>query len=301
MDLNNELKNTIEILKKEFIRPTLPDSTSFSPADISTDGVYHGVETLFSYIRLIHCSAKRSLKNFKSDLEFDGAIIARGWQFDQNKPFAVIETHDISTKGLNSMVQYVGGSKYSVLATKLESLQTKYHCSNRNLIAEIKSILKTGHLSEESTINESFARFLFTLTYHIFGTEVERHPAAIIHNIMALDLANNSSIDTSWLTKLPMSIEGAVEVARGLQITLRQELDITYYYDRNTNGSCGPDTEPFQKFVHKEQELAYEWLRHKDVSSDLSSTEALTALDNLCKEYYDISLVGRTEHHGGEF
>jgi len=120
------LQNEIIKLKEILLRPVLPDSTSFSSKDITPDGEYFGSETLFCYLRLIHCSAKRSIKNAKLMKDFDGADFARGWQFDAEKKLSVIETQSLSSShSITSMVLYPHQSSYSYLLTKLEDFQKK--------------------------------------------------------------------------------------------------------------------------------------------------------------------------------
>ncbi len=80
-------------------------------------------------------------------------------------------------------------------------------------------------------IKSSFEEFATILTYLLFCTEVERHPAAAIHNLMALDLLENNKIKLEELFGyLPMSVEKATSVTCKIQKELNKLVDIPYYY-----------------------------------------------------------------------
>lgn len=185
-----------EISKLVLIRPVLPDVSLYSPEDILPAKEYKGAETLFAYIRLMHCFSKRYIKNIKNKTEFVGAKFCRGWRFDKEQTDCVIEEQTISAKNLSfsSRILYSYADKYTELASMLISYQTKNYVNNKNTISFIVSILTTGKLPQLCFISDNFANFLFKLTYMLFGTEVERNPAALIHNIMGLDLLENDII-----------------------------------------------------------------------------------------------------------
>jgi hypothetical protein len=123
------------------------------------------------------------------------------------------------------MVAYSHNSSYSALLTKLKDFRDKAGITDLQVVSGIKSILKSGKIPEELDITPAFERFLNILTYHLFGTEVERHPAAAIHNILALDLVSTKGLDWAF-QHLPMSITDAVSVVRGIQATLSKKLSI---------------------------------------------------------------------------
>ena len=132
-------------------------------------------------------------------------------------------------------------------------------------------------------------QFLTIFTYHIFGTEVERHPAAAIHNAMALDLVPTKGIEWS-INHMPMALVGAVEVARFLQTTLTHYIPKPYYYNHYGKASNSNDLIVSQ-FVQRETELVSEWLQSKSLHFKLSN-EALNEFDKLCVDYFGISLTG---------
>jgi hypothetical protein len=188
------------------------------------------------------------------------------------------------------MVLYPHDSSYAYLYTKLKDFQNKMGITDDGIISSIKSILKNGKIPEELHINTTFERFLTVLTYHLFGTEVERHPAAAIHNIMALDLVQTKGFN--WAFKhLPMAIKDATPVARGIQVALHKKLALPYYYDSSNTNAIGPETEAFQEFIVRERELVSTWLESRSFTVELSD-KVLTQIDDLCFDYYGIRLAG---------
>jgi hypothetical protein len=285
-----DLDTEIIKLKKLVARPTLDDGTSFSYKNITEVEEYPGAEVLFCHTRLIHCSTKRYAKNVELDTDFDGACFSRSWKFSTTKSLSAIESQELSSnRSLTSMVAYSHNSSYSALLTKLKDFRDEAHITDLQVVSGIKSILKSGKIPEELNINNNFERFLNILTYHLFGTEVERHPAAAIHNILALDLVSTKGLDWAF-QHLPMSITDAVSVARGIQATLSKKLSIPYCYDKAHGNAKGPETEEFQSFVVIEKELISEWLKYKQFET--LNDEAISAISELAVEYYDILLAG---------
>lgn len=235
-DFTFELEAGIKALQNQLLRPILSDSTSMSAKDFNDSGDYTGAEMLFSHVRLNHLSAKRYIKNKKLESNFDGANFSRGWQFDPEKQLSVIEQQELSGTGkaITALVQYPYDSSYSKLLTKLKQFQKNTKLTDQDIITKgIVSILKTGELDPSLHISIDFERFLTVFTYHLFDTEVQRHPAAAIHNAIALDLISKHNYGLEkTLEYLPMAIEGAVKVARALQTSLQQKVSIPYFYDK---------------------------------------------------------------------
>lgn len=143
------------------------------------------------------------------------------------------------------------------------------------------SILKYGKLSQQ--ISVKFDNFLTRLTFMLFVTEVERNPAALIHNIMALDLMENNFI-TSWneiFEILPMCLKGAVQMARHIQYTSQRKFLFPYKYDL-----C-KDFEKSDKLIDREFSLFKQWLISKNISVN---SNFIPEINNLCYHYYGINL-----------
>lgn len=299
-EVERRLDREIQNLKSALERPTLADATSFSPKDISTEARYSIPEKLFCYLRLIHCSAKRFIKNAETikdfdGKDFDGAAFSRGWQFDDESPLVAIEMQFISSgKTLKSKVQYpYKKSDYNSLRDKLESFQSKMDISHGKLVECIREILKEGKILDttlyENPYFKTFERFLNVFTFHLFGTEVQRHPAAIIHNIMALDLVESQE-DWGFIARLPMAIKKVLPVVRAMQLELNTKLLLPYYYDASRDNLSGLQDDEFQEFVIREEALVLEWLKSKKLATKITAG-FIEQINILCKKYYGISLI----------
>ncbi len=94
--------------------------------------------------------------------------------------------HELSiNKVLTSLVKCHHDTNY----TKIKEIFVEYvddlKLSNVKIVDEITLILKEGKLSTKN-LSKNFERFLLTLTYQLFSTEVRRYPAALIHNVIVL-------------------------------------------------------------------------------------------------------------------
>ena len=250
----------IELIKESNDHSVLPDSYTLSPKDFVDEGSTYSIEQFLTHIRLKHLSSKRFIKNFKKkQSDFDGAVFCSEWKFDEKSNFSVIEINTISSekKVLTSQVQYpYQKSDYGSLINKLKDFMEKLKLDSRKISKAIISILKKGfidfnELTDVLSFKERFERFLTTFTYQLFATEVQRHPGALIHNLMALYLLEKN-VDVDIVFKLlPMTIKGAVGVAREIQ----REYDggIKYIYDTYFHNEFENDT--LDKFIEKENDL----------------------------------------------
>lgn len=291
-DLITSFEQKVQEIQEQIERPTLPHATLMSHKNIAQDDSgYSGFQDLCTYLRLINCSTKRFIKNIR-EKDFDGAEFARAWSFDGKEPFAVIENISLSAnKSLSQMVQYPSKSSYNFLLAKLQSfLEQNKNIDGKQAANCIKQILKTGSIGEGIIISKSFENFLTIFTYHLFGTEVQRHPGAAIHHAMAIDLIINGK-DWDWvIDHLPMAIETACPVVRCLQVTLSHYLGKPYFYNHQGEKLTHEDVE-VQKFILRERELAYTWFEFKTQSRVVAEPQ-LAALGELCKDFYGIDVVG---------
>jgi len=281
----------VETRMKEVERPTLPYAISRSCKDINPEAdQYGGFKDLCSYLRITNCSAKRFIKNIKKD-DFDGAEFSRAWSFNGNLKFFVIENVSVSASlSLSQMIQYPNKSSYSLLLQKLKSFLDKGEVSEESSAACIKEILKTGKAGEDVALSKSFEQFLTIFAYHLFGTEVQRHPAAALHHAMALDLIINEHKDWGWvINHLPMALEKACPVIRFLQTTLRPYLPKPYFYN-NQGETLSREDKEVQEFMIRERELTEAWLESKDLDTTLDD-DGLKALGELCEDFYGINVV----------
>lgn len=290
-DLITSFEQEVQQIQEQIERPTLPHASLMSHKNIAQDDSgYSGFQDLCTYLRLINCSTKRFIKNIREE-DFDGAEFARAWSFDGKESFAVIENISLSAnKSLSQMVQYPSKSSYNFLLGKLQSfLEQNKNIDVKQAANCIKQILKTGSIGEGIIISKSFENFLTIFTYHLFGTEVQRHPGAAIHHAMAIDLIINGK-EWDWvINHLPMAIETACSAVRFLQVTLSHYLDKPYFYNRQGETLTSEDVE-VQKFILRERELASEWFYFKTQSRDIAEPQ-LEALGKLCKDFYGIDVV----------
>lgn len=304
---SDKYNKKVEKLQKTLTRPVLPDSISSSFKYIRNGEKYNGYEDLLCHLRLTHSSTKRYIKNSKQQNDFEGAEFSWGWQFNPDKPMAVIDCISLNKKSLslNNYVKYPCNSDYSSLSSKLSQYIKDNDVAEESIAQAIKSILKTGTIPEDLNISESFERFLNIFTHHLFGTEVQRHPAAAIHHAIGLDLVKDLGFE--WMIEhLPMALPRAVTVARSLQISLNKNLLLPYFYDKAKKLSAPTETEEFQKFVITERKLIKTWLDKNNLIedwldiNDLSIIELndkiLLKFDDLCLEYFGISLIDAREN-----
>lgn len=299
-----EVQVGIKSIQNQMIRPILPDSTSMSPQDFEDSSIYSGCEMIFSHIRLSHASIKRYIKNKKSDDSFDGANFSRGWQFDDKKTLSVIEQQELSgsNKAITALIQYPYASSYPKLLDKLKQFQDKTKLSDKDIINKgVIYILQKGNLDPSLKISSDFERFLMVFTYHLFGTEVQRHPAAAIHNVIALDLISKHDYSIKEVIGyLPMTIESAVKVARTLQIMLQGKLSVQYFYDKASGDNMADITgQEFQDFVIRENAFISKLKEVYSLQEPIFDS-IVNKIDDLCFEYYKIKLAGENINEAAE-
>lgn len=169
--------------------------------------------------RLSHSSLKRCLRNARDEDDFEGVGLFRSCSFARKKVgvFGVLEEQKVSKYyAVSSLVKYPFDSNYPALVRKMESFCIKNGVSESDAAYYIKNLVKTGSLPEGSNISNAFEQFLMIFTYHLFGVEAVRHPAALIHHAMAINLIE-LGIDIDFKDALliaPMSIAGAMPVCR---------------------------------------------------------------------------------------
>ena len=297
IDLLGAVLDELHEVKEQFLRPILVDSINFSLRNFEISTNYHSASALFCYLRLIHCSAKRSIKNLRHDdfESFDGVVFSRSWQFNEKITITEIQTLSCN-KSVTSMVLYPYDNSYQKLLEKLLNYQDKLNIDDNQVVDHIKSILKFGKLLNIKGINLSYEQFLTTFVYHIFCTEVERHPATAIHIVVGLDLIKMKIY--SWedfFCKLPMTISDAVPTERAIQISLKSKLKIPYYYDKCHSIAKETKDESYKQFILLEKELMEAWLSKKGYNVNEINKEIISDLNDLCFEYYEIKLSGDLE------
>jgi hypothetical protein len=168
-----------------------------------------------------------------------------------------------------------------------------------NFVAEVKSILKNGKLLKNpNEYNNDFSQFLNSFVYMSFFTEVQRHPAAAVYNVMALDIldkwqgAGNNDDCYEWITiKSPMSGKGTVVVVSKIQEMLKNELvskneakkyiiPYTFRHNRVQTFLSSEIVSNVNEFLKKERALFSKWKEFYDAGGNIAK------LKEVCSEYY---------------
>lgn len=283
-------------------RITLDDMTKFTPLELVGENTSHSIAFL-THLRLTHCSDRRSIKDINYADKHEGLEVARGWKFNPVKTDTVIENKRIYDSGsVSAVVKYPHDSNYSALFSKLKGFCELEKISESEAAFAIKSLLKNGSVGDNLNITQGFQKFLMILTYHLFGVEAARHPAALIHHAMAINLVE-LDIEVSFkdvFDLLPMSIERAVPVCRLLQfIFSKEEEPLTYKYDGATNAISKENSSEVKSFLKKEKALLEKWITETlstypdfDAEKNAFDLEIAEAVSDLCIDFFEINPTG---------
>lgn len=283
-------------------RITLDDMTKFTPSELVGENTSHSIAFL-THLRLTHCSDRRSIKDINSADKHEGLEVARGWKFNPVKTDTVIENKRIYDSGsVSAVVKYPHDSNYSALFSKLKGFCELEKISESEAAFAIKSLLKNGSVGDNLNITQGFQKFLMILTYHLFGVEAARHPAALIHHAMAINLVE-LDIEVSFkdvFDLLPMSIERAVPVCRLLQfIFSKEEEPLTYKYDGATNAMSKENSSEVKSFLKKEKALLEKWITETlstypdfDAEKNAFDLEIAEAVSDLCMDFFEVNPTG---------
>jgi hypothetical protein len=192
------------------------------------------------------------------------------------------------------LVYYPYDSSYEKLLSKLRQFQDKKFSDPDIAKKGIVSILQTGAIDSSFNISADFEHFLMIFTYHLFHTEIQRHPSAAIHNVIGLDLVIKHKYSIEYIfTSLPMTIKGAMSVVRTLQTNLQTKLSIPYFYDKASSDNLVSEisSSEFEDFIEKENDLISKLIT-KYKLKDKPIQLIVGKIDELCEEYYGIKLCG---------
>lgn len=157
--------------------------------------------------------------------------------------------------------------------------------------------------------NQEISDKIYALTYLLFKTEVYRSPAALINHTQMLELIISGEMTLKEAfeeNQMPMSTEGAIKAARGLEKIYDADSFYQYknpfkYADPSTfkpkstsfkpkSTSFKPEAESFKpiNLVNKESELMDRWLKFKfgeDKFSEING-DVEKYLPDICSEIY---------------
>ncbi|ABE04529.1 hypothetical protein [Rickettsia bellii] len=299
--LNSLLLSNIEKISKNSVkRGVLPNVYNVSFKDYSSS-----IEFL-AYLRLMTKSNIRLIKNFKNNgsIVSDEEILIRVFNYIDD---VSVTERQILYKKSSCRADSVdigkieNSTSYTSIIKMISNLKTKLNISDKLLAQGVIDILGKGKIinseiiqciskAENSLQQEEIKKFLHSLTYLLFGSEVVRNPASLIIHYMMLELIIEDN--KPWeniLSKAPMTIDGAVQASRWQHSNYENLLK--YSYDKTT-----PDinTTVLIDFINQEASIFQEWLRLKNISPDnvqsnpVTLLEILEGLINACKKWYNI-------------
>ncbi|MDX2049736.1 MAG: hypothetical protein SFT93_00955, partial [Rickettsiaceae bacterium] len=295
--LNNIMKNLNLVSRK-----TLEDSFIFDLSHTENNFYTEFLATL----RLCNRSFIRMLKD-RTALDGDYGYylkkegLSRSWKFPASKHH-IIDIHSLTgSKDELRQDQTESVGSYASIFNTIKNIKSLiYKCYNCNVedadIANlIRSIMNGDKLDQFSNLNTNKENYqnisarhkdlilkdLVRISYVMFGSEVVRNPASIIHNLMILDMIIKDKM--SWEDALysffrpvdmndnnesdggilPMSMKEAVMAARTLHNEYSKRMPIPYKYDRafySNNPRCAD-------LMKREHEITKKWLEMRQATS----------------------------------
>lgn len=206
------------------------------------------VVELFANLRLHNRDERNHLKN-KEDCTDSTWIIASS---DDKKGIVKLKNESqYNKKGLRSEIVDYGTGRNETYKKIFEGIGF-----------DDMKILLEARLNIHDRVQELDSNKTLSLWYMLFGCEVIKRPAALLHNNMVLDLAKASYEKDCKLEvdyrEMPMSKRGAIEMARHVNELFCQFTKRDYRYDRKTE-----EITKAPEMVLAEADLLKKWLRMK--------------------------------------
>lgn len=321
--LFKNLKNT----KKEFYRENgieriiLPDRHIF---DLSNEDNF--LAKFLATLNICNRSARRHLRNNDDD-ELERLIeeeYHRAWKFPQSERL-VTDNHKFTTKGKrNDETSELGGyNKVNELIDKIIENLNKYKTSkndvkDKDIAFWIRQILQGKKLDPLTLVDcdgeivdiKHYSRLtkmvgfdLVKITYLLFGSEVVRNPASLIHQQMMLDLiikgvlSWRDAIDSGITYKderdggeMPMSMKKAVPSARILHNKFFGHMPQGYMYDPSPTGASVRENELLQR----EHSITEKWFNDYIGVLGLNDEKKIEILVEQIVRWYGIHLLWYT-------
>ncbi len=286
--------------KKNFFREHGIEGITLSNAhifDLSNEENF--LLKFFATLNMCNRSARRHLRN-REDTELEYIIEEehfRSWIFPQSKKI-VTDNHKFSVNGhrKDSTSELGGYSKvYDIIShIKLNINKSKAHrvvsITDQDIALWIRQILQGNKLDKLTNSNgeiietkqypkliEIVKSDLVKITYLLFGSEVMRNPASLIHQQMLLDLIIYAGM--SWQTAInfrqhdgkedggvmPMSMKGAVKSARMLHKIFYNSMPKSYMYGSTLSIESKREIELLQReyYITEEWFSCIHELNHK--------------------------------------
>jgi hypothetical protein len=253
----------------------------------------YSITDLFAYLRLMHRSNIREIKNLegknKEEFGYKDKTLIRMIKFPNSKDY-VLEEHMIFPSGARKDI-VKNLSTYKNVVKEIEKCKKIFGMDDSTIakyvIARINND-KEEESASESNVNE-LEFFLTNLTYLLFGTEVSRNPASILIHYMMLELIHEAQL--TWkeaLEQTPMSLEGAMEVSRWQH--LNYPASKRYNYDKKTVLSLDDNTKKIlTQSIQFETKIIKLWLQFKEVDQT-NIEDYIEEIIGTCDEAFGIKV-----------
>lgn len=276
-------------------------------------------------LNICNRSARRHLRN-NGDDELERLIeeeYHRAWKFPQSERL-VTDNHKFTRTGkrndetselgsYSTVLKLINGIKKTLNDYKKSGISK---VKNKDIALWIRRILQGDELDTLVTCDgknieiEHYARLikkikfdLVKITYLLFGCEVVRNPASLIHQQMMLDLIIDDKIswknaidsglkykDKSDGGEMPMSMKKAVESARMIHNKFLSFMPEEYMYDPAPTEASVREAELLQR----EHNITEKWFKHFFNQPALGDKEKIEILVEQIVRWYGIHLLWYT-------
>lgn len=260
-NLLNKLDNNIPNIKRNFLIPdplkkpldrkTLDynQQTNYIEFDLSEVSADEFVIEFLANLRLHNRSEKRGIKNqanyqdtaWKIVDSNDSRIIVH------NKPY-VKEQYGGKYYSRNEQIEFLGNHQ-----VQYKSFFSPQSQENVQLLLNNRINIKEGNIELSNNI--------LALWYLLFGCEVIKNPASLIHHNMFLDLVEaqvlswNDKMLDAMIHEIPMSAPSVLSKVMGLNSMYSEFMPHSYHYNKENNEAT--------KLITREVAITKKWLEWK--------------------------------------
>ncbi len=309
-NFESELLTALDKFSKDKVyRETLP-----SHFDISFNSEDYDIAQFLAYIRLLKVSNIRLIKNYRDNtniLNDDIETLSIGFSL-LGLESGGLESHEVSKKtGTRSDIVGIGkaggSTSYAAIAKILNNKSSYLGITDADIAKWIIDVLegKGNEFISKLEINrfqkEMLEKFINSLTYLMFSTEVARNPASLIINYMILELIGEEYL--SWKDifedrQMPMSIVDAVKTSRWMHANY--DTTIRYSYDKTTsslsNDNGEKDMKILEDIINKEAAIFRLWLSLNglEYEDESSFSEVIALLTQKCSQWYGVTVLSKS-------
>lgn len=170
---------------------------------------------------------------------------------------------------------------YKNISKKLISALNGLSESAIGVVDLFKGILKGEVLYSEKSKNDTdHVKDLHDIVYLLFSCESNRNPSTLITNAMFLELVKNGIYGLNDMAeKMPMAIDGAIEIGRYFHHQNKKEKRVNDY------GITKAKPKNTDQFIQREKELLEDWVEHCTTTEDINKE-----IQNLVLRWYGIGI-----------